>query len=251
MCVSGRQSWWARICLICAVMLLASCAVAPNGERNPDPLEAVNRVTYTFNKGVDRYLLRPVASGYAKVMPRPIRRGVSNFFSNLAEPTVIVNGLLQAKFTQAASDVGRFSLNTTIGLLGFFDVASDLGLTKHDESFGTTFGRWGMGHGTYLVLPFFGPSSIRDGVGTLGDTAFYLPTYIKRDSVRWGLTATWAVDKRQKLLPFDEALKIAPDEYLFVRDAYLQSRYMTVYGEPAPLEEPDLEGIDFDDLEDF
>ncbi len=251
MCVLGRQSLWARICLVCTVLLLASCAVAPNGDRNPDPLEPVNRVTYQFNKGFDRYLLRPVASSYVDVMPKAIRRGVSNFFSNLVEPTVIVNGLLQAKFSQAARDVGRFSLNTTIGLLGFFDVASDLGLDKHEESFGTTFGRWGMGHGSYLVLPFFGPSSIRDGVGMVGDTVLYPPTYIKRDSVRWGLTAVWAVDKRQKLLPFDEALEIAPDEYLFVRDAYLQSRYMTVYGEPAPLEEPDLEGIDFDDLEDF
>src|ERR671923_1957981 len=148
------------------LILLAGCA--SNGEeRDPrDPWEGMNRGIYKFNDTFDEYLAQPVARTYVKVLHQEIRSRIGNFFSNLADPLIGLNNFLQGKFTDGVNDWARFAFNSTIGLLGIHDVASDMGYEKHNEDFGQTFGRWGAGPGPYLVLPILGPSSLRDGLGT-------------------------------------------------------------------------------------
>src|SRR5690606_22079911 len=151
--------------LLC-IGLLPACATLPSGERDPrDPMERFNRSMYRFNDTLDRNVARPVARAYVKVTPAPVRSGVSNFFRNLNTPTVIVNNLLQAKPRAFFTDTLRLVVNTTIGIGGLFDPASQLGIPAGDEDFGQTLGRWGVGSGPYVVLPFLGPSTARDTVG--------------------------------------------------------------------------------------
>ncbi len=158
--------------ILATVCGLTACANTPPHEDVSDPLEPVNRVIDSFNDKVDRAILKPTAQGYEKVVPATARSSVTNFFANLNEPLVVVNQLLQGKGKEGVSDTGRFLVNSTIGLLGLFDPASQMGLTRHDEDFGQTFGRWGIGEGWYLVLPILGPSTLRDTAGKFGDSAF-------------------------------------------------------------------------------
>src|SRR5665647_608258 len=145
---------------------LGGCATTGGG--NPDdPLERYNRAMFNFNDGLDKAIIKPVASGYKAVMPEVARTGVTNFFSNLGDIWIGINNILQGKIGAGASDFGRFAINTTAGILGLFDVASNAGLEKHNEDFGQTLGRWGMGSGAYVVLPILGPSNVRDGLSTL------------------------------------------------------------------------------------
>ena len=134
-----------------------------------DPLEGFNRAMYTFNDRLDKYALKPLAKGYRAITPTGVRKSVSNFFSNLHEPMVMLNNLLQGKPGQATSDLIRFVVNSTVGIVGLFDVSSKVGLPKHDEDFGQTLAVWGVGDGPYLVLPFFGPSNLRDGPSLVVD----------------------------------------------------------------------------------
>lgn len=204
-----------------------------------DPLEPVNRAIYSFNQQFDRFLLKPVAKGYRAVLPTPVRRGVSNFFSNLREPAVIVNDALQGRFGDAGSDLGRFLTNTTIGVLGIFDVATHFGLDRHSADFGQTLGKWGVGDGPYLVLPILGPSNIRDSVGLYGDTELYPPTHMEEQSTAWKLYGVELIDTRARLLDAGDILEQAgaQDPYIFVREAYRQRRRNLIQGEsgaPAP-----------------
>lgn len=201
-----------------------------------DPMEGFNRAIFTFNDKVDRYVFKPVAKGYRAVLPAPVRKGFSNFFSNLREPIVIVNDLLQGKFLQAASDTGRFLVNTIFGIAGLFDVATGAGLDKHHEDFGQTLGVWGVGEGPFLVLPIFGPSSIRDGVGLVGDIASYPPTYKDEVSTRHKLFGAEVVDTRARLLDAGDILDQAAgdDPYIFVREAYRQRRQSQITDGAAP-----------------
>ena len=212
--------------LIAAVLALLTGLSGCAHYNNPrDPLESFNRGVYAFNDGVDTAILKPIAQGYRAVLPQVVRTGVGNFFSNLDDVTVIVNGVLQLKIPQATSDLGRFLINSTIGLLGLFDVATELGLEKHNEDFGQTLGYWGIGSGPYLVLPLFGPSSFRDAIGRFAD--FYTDVVWQINDMRWrnALYGTRVVNNRSRLLDTEEVLKIAAiDEYSFVRDAYLQRR---------------------------
>jgi phospholipid-binding lipoprotein MlaA len=204
-----------------------------------DPLEPLNRGIYAFNDALDTAVVKPVATGYRAVLPQFVRTGVSNFFSNLDDITVIVNGILQLKIPQALSDTGRFVINTTVGVLGLIDVATHLGLEKHNEDFGQTLGYWGVGNGPYLMLPFLGPSTFRDGVGRWVDS--------KTDPVRWEdhirtrnqFLLLRVVNTRANLLDSEKVLDAAAiDRYAFLRDAYLQRRRSLVYdGNPPP--EPD------------
>ena len=239
------------------VLLLSSSACATRGQsvsggeepvsveeahNNNDPFEPFNRAMYTFNDKLDRYLLKPVARGYRAVVPRPVRRGVSNFFSNLREPVVIINNALQGKFGNAASGLGRFLTNSTFGLFGLLDVATPFGLERHDEDFGQTLGVWGVGDGPYLVLPFFGPSNFRDGIGIYSDWQLYPPTYLSDESTKWTVYAIEAVDTRARLLDTGDILEQAAgrDPYAFVREAYRQRRRSLIEDggkqEPAPLD---------------
>lgn len=232
-----------------ALVLVCGCATTGGTAQDPyasaptyDPLEPVNRAVYVFNDRFDRYLARPVARGYRVVVPRPVRRGVSNFFANLWEPSIMVNNLLQGKFGHAASDLTRFLTNSTLGVLGLFDVASGMGLERHNEDLGQTLGVWGFGEGPFLVLPFFGPSNIRDGVGLYGDLQLYPPTHLTDESTRWAVYVLDAVDTRARLLDAGDILEQAAgeDPYVFVREAYLLRRRSLIRDggddQPAPLD---------------
>ncbi len=220
-----------------ATLLLGGCASVNEMEGDPyDPLEPLNRVVYTFNDGLDKILIKPLAQGYQAITPQPVDRGVTNFFGNLADVGSAVNNLLQLKFGRAANDVGRVLVNSTVGIVGVMDVASNLDMPKSGEDFGQTLGTWGFGSGPYLVLPVLGPSSARDTVGLVADWYLDPVNYIEDDEVRWGVVALRVIDKRADLLGTSRILQQATwDPYAFVRDAYLQKRRSEVYdGNPPP-----------------
>ena len=206
-----------------------------------DPLERANRAIFRFNRTADRFVLRPVASGYHTITPDPLERSISRFFVNLSSPIVIVSDLLQGKFKQAGADTGRFLLNSTVGLLGFLDVATHVGLEFHDEDLGQTLGRWGLEQGPYLVVPIFGPYTLRDGVGRILELPLELLNHYDNDDARRKLVLLYYIDKRMSLLAADDALANAFDPYIFVRDAYLQRRRYLVYDGDPPFLEEDFE----------
>jgi phospholipid-binding lipoprotein MlaA len=205
-----------------------------------DPFERFNRAMYTFNDKFDRYLLKPVAKGYRKVTPTPVRRGVSNFFSNLHDVPIMLNNLLQGKPKQAASDFSRFFVNSTIGIFGLFDVATKWELPKHDEDFGQTLAVWGVGSGPYLVLPFFGPSNLRDAPALVVDWEIYPPNQMKDSGTRDKMLVLEVVDKRAQLLAAGDILEQAAgqDPYVFVREAYRQRRRYLIYDGNPPQAAP-------------
>ena len=208
-----------------AVLLLALAAGGCATSNTPgDPFEGFNRAMFSFNEGVDKAIIHPVATGYKAVVPEPARDCVSNVFSNINDIFVGVNSLLQGKVVDAASDACRFVVNTTIGLLGCFDVASKMGLEKHNRDFGQTFGKWGMPTGPYLVLPILGASNIRDGVGN----AIYSrldPVWANHVPTRNVAFTLRAVSRRAGQLDASSVLEDAAlDKYSFVRDSYLQRR---------------------------
>src|SRR5262245_42062736 len=226
-----------------ALIALAGCTTMSSPDPR-DPWEPLNRATFEFNDGVDRVLLKPVAEGYRFVMPDPARTAVTNFFSNLNDPWVALNQLMQGKVRLAIDDFGRFVWNSTIGLLGLIDVATDMGLPKHKEHFGQTMGVWGVGFGPYFVVPILGPSSVRDAAGLVPDAFAYLPWQIPkwadfnhRVTWQWSLTGLDLIQTRANLLDASSVLEEAAlDRYAFVRDAYFQRRRFLIYdGDPPPL----------------
>lgn len=219
--------------ILMCMMLLGGCATTGNPR---DPLEPLNRGIYHFNDGVDNLVLRPAAELYRGALPQFIRTGVSNFFSNINDVIVALNNLLQGKFLNAASDVGRIAVNTTAGLLGVIDVATEIGLEKNNEDFGQTLGYWGLGPGPFLMLPILGPSSVRDAVGLLVDYKTHPITYVepsRSQNILWG---TLFINRRAELLETSKILETAAlDPYEFLRDAYLQRRRNLVHdGSPPP-----------------
>lgn len=236
--MTNRASMYAvarALVLGCAVAL-AGCATGP--DRDPrDPLEDFNRAAYSFNDLLDRALLEPLAQGYNYITPAPVNKGVTNFFNNLRDIRSAVNNLLQFKIGRAFSDVGRFAVNSTVGILGLMDVASNMNLPRYDEDFGQTLGVWGFGSGPYIVFPFFGPSSGRDGVGLVVDWFTDPIYYIEDDATRLTLRGLDIVDTRADLLSASRVLEQAAlDPYAFVRDAYLQRREDLVYDGNPPEE---------------
>jgi phospholipid-binding lipoprotein MlaA len=226
-----------------ALLLVAGCAQRPPHKDAADPLEPINRAIYTFNDKVDEYALKPVAEGYERVTPQPVRRSVSNFFGNLEEPIVIVNGALQGKFHQAASDSARFIFNTTFGIVGLFDVATSMGHPRHNEDFGQTFGVWGFGEGWYLVLPFLGPSTVRDTGGRLVNNQMDLVAQHEEVRERNAAIALRVVDTRAGLLGAGRVRDTAAlDPYLYTREAYRQFRWNRIHDGNPPL--PDFDDYD-------
>ncbi len=214
------------LCCCCLLALLSACASNPQQSSSAVPVdkfEGFNRAMFSFNMTLDRWVLKPVAKGYDYVLPEFAKVGVSNFFGNLGEINNVVNDGLQWKWKSAGVDSSRFLVNSTIGVLGLFDVASKMGLEKSDgEDFGQTLAHWGVKSGPYLVLPFLGPSSIRDGVGTPLNWAFDPVLYVDSMYISRGLAATRIVDDRADLLEVEELA--SGDLYVFMRDAYLQRR---------------------------
>lgn len=188
-----------------------------------DPWENWNRKVFRFNETLDTYTLKPVAKGYRKVTPKPVRRSVRNFFGNLGEGKNLVNNLLQAKFHDAGVDTARFLFNTTFGVLGFFDVATRMGLQRNDEDFGQTLGKWGLPSGPYVVLPLLGPSTVRDAPALVPDVYTTVYPYIKRDRYRYGLAGVELVSVRESLLGAEDLLGTG-DKYSMVRNVWLQNR---------------------------
>jgi phospholipid-binding lipoprotein MlaA len=227
-----------------AVSLISGCATAP--DRKPgDPFEPVNRAIFSFNDGVDRYVAVPVAKGYQKVTPQPLRTAVSNFFSNLGDLTNAANALLQLKITDATEDIMRFAFNSVFGIGGLLDWATPAGLPKHHQDFGLTLGHWGIPSGPYLVLPLFGPSTVRDSMGLVVDVKFNPLNYME-PATRNPLYVLQFVSTRSDLLGATDLLQQAAlDKYSFVRDAYTQQRRARLRGTSdnnAPLPNYDDQG---------
>jgi len=217
------------------LLLIVLTAWSPAGySQTHDPLEPVNRVTMGFNKVLDTVLFKPLATTYDQAVPGFAKNMIGNFFANLGEIPTAVNHTLQGRFDQAASDLGRFAVNSTVGVAGLFEVAEPaLGIPRARQDFGQTLAHWGVGSGPYLVLPVFGPSTVRDGIGR-GLTFLVDPvSNVPDSSTALTLQAGRAVDTRSQLLFFDNL--VMGDEYLFVREAYLQLRAQEV-GEASGME---------------
>lgn len=201
-----------------------------------DPLEGFNRAIFGFNETLDEAALKPLAKGYQTVTPPEVRTCIGNFFSNLDDIAVAFNNLLQGKPKAAGSDLCRVVLNSTLGILGFADVATELGFQKNNEDFGQTLGVWGVSSGPYLMLPLFGPSTFRDATGRLVDSPLSPVRRVNNVRTRNSLFAIQAVDKRERLLSVtDLADRVALDKYAFMRDAYLARRESLIRdGAPDP-----------------
>lgn len=246
-----------------ACVLMSGCASTMNGADAPvaadaasapvarvaapkiDPWENWNRKVFSFNEKVDTAVVRPIATAYVKVVPQPVRTGVTNFYGNFSDLWSAVNNLLQGKIANGLQDVMRVGTNTLFGIGGLFDVATEVGLERHGEDFGQTLGRWGVGAGPYLVLPLFGPSSVRDTAALPLDRAVTPALAFSDDPTRFFLAGLGLVNERANLLPATRMLDdMALDKYSFVRDAYMQRRRSLVYdgNEPEPQVEPE-EGV--------
>lgn len=236
--------------LILSLSILSACASVPGGPTEGDPFESYNRAMFSFNDGLDEYFLKPIAEGYDAALPGPIKTGISNFFSNLGDIFVILNDLLQFKFGQALEDTGRFILNSTIGLYGLIDVATPMGLTKNHEDFGQTLATWGVGDGPYIVIPFFGPRTLRDTTDLFVEPQ-YDPIYmIEKDDSLYGAIFLRTIDIRYKLLEASRVVdQAAIDKYSFIRDAYLQHRKNLVYDGNPPEENIPPATISDEDLQ--
>lgn len=219
---------WAAASL--ALALLQGCATGP--QANPaDPLEPFNRGVYSFNEGLDRAVLKPVATAYQDITPSPVRTGVTNFFENISDVWSLVNNVLQGKPAEAADSLFRVTTNTLWGVGGIFDVATELKIPKHKEDFGQTLGTWGLASGPYVVLPLFGPSSVRDTAGLAVDMQGDLVSQSNNVPVRNSLKTLDLVDTRANLLRAGDLLdQAALDKYAFTRDAYLQRRKSLIGG---------------------
>lgn len=223
--------------IVALMAALTGCATIDSDYRDPgDPFESYNRSMHRFNDGLDRAIFKPVARGYNAIVPDPVNRGVTNFFGNLADVTSAINNVLQLKIGRALNDVGRILVNTTLGVFGFMDVASNMNIPKSGEDFGQTLGVWGMGPGPYIVWPILGPRTGRDTIGMVVDWYTDPVYYVEDDTVRWSLRGLRFVDARADLLGASRIMEEAAlDPYAFLRDAYLQKRRDKVYdGNPPP-----------------
>ncbi len=206
-------------------VLLVGCATTASLDER-DPLVDFNRGVYSFNQTMDELIFDPIGKLYRAVTPNFLEKGISNFFSNLGDLSVIANQILQFKFDKAASDVSRVLVNSTIGLLGFFDVSSEIGLPKHNEDFGQTLAQWGFSSGPYIVLPFFGPTTLRDLSSLVVDKGALNPMfYIENDTTKSGLLTLNYVDfKSRSSITHDLIGTASLDEYEFIKNAYFEKR---------------------------
>lgn len=225
------------VVILAGVMALSGCAsfrtAAPG-----DPIEPINRGIYSFNSTFDHYLFKPIAKGYDFVVPGPIKTGVTNVFQNVSDVQSLVSDALQLKGAKFGDDLGRVMLNTTFGIAGIFDLATPMGIERGDEDIGQTLGYWGIGAGPYLVIPFLGPSSLRDAVGRYGDAQINPVSFVSSVPVRNSLTGLSVVDARVGLFPAEDLLnQAALDKYTFLRSAYLQRRQSLVLDGKRPKDE--------------
>jgi len=238
---SGKNAGFLLILLL-FVSLLSGCAAT--GKVN-DPFEPVNRHIYSFNKTADTYIVKPIAKGYDAVLPGPVKTGVTNFFNNLDDLPIAANGLLQGRPQDTASDLARVVLNTTMGVFGLFDVASRLGVVKHEADFGQTLGKWGVKSSPYLIIPILGASTIRDGIGRSVDWYLSPWPWINPEALRYGLYAFDGISIRSEYLQHEDLFDVAAfDEYIAVRNAYLQRRDALINGDKHKANFKDDSGFD-------
>jgi len=228
------------VSLLLAVLLLASCASAPKGQVY-DPIEKVNRVTFKFNEYVDRIVLKPLSQGYVALVPREGRKAVSNFFDNATYVDTIANDFLQGKAKRGVHDFGRLLINTTVGIGGLFDPASSIGLVKHDEDFGQTLGVWGFGPGAYVVVPVYGPNTVRDlpalATSTLTSAVFWAG-FVLAPAVTIPLSVLSVADLRSRASNSIRFVnETAMDPYVFTREAWVQHRTYLIYDGHPPLDD--------------
>ncbi|MGB9428762.1 MAG: VacJ family lipoprotein [Gammaproteobacteria bacterium] len=226
---------------LAGMLMLAGCASAPPDytTQTKDPWEKLNRVTFAFNQKVDKAVARPVAKTYVRAVPVQARHGIHNFLNNLGEPATIVNDLLQGQIRSTLKDTSRFLINSTAGLLGWFDVAQHLNLPDHDADLGETLAHWGMASGPYLVIPLLGPSNVRDASALYPN--YYANPVKNNMQVRYRNAGTLlnAVDARAGVLDLDSTLDSAYDPYTFMRDAWIQHRRYQLYNGNPPMQYPD------------
>jgi len=233
---------------VAAALLLGGCATAGGPSAERDPLEPLNRAVYRFNDAVDRAVLKPVAQAYQDTLPDELRNIVGNVFGNVADLWTAVNQLLQGKPADAASDLSRFVLNSTLGFAGIADIATPAGFRKHSEDFGQTLGRWGIPTGPYLVLPLLGPSNFRDAPALVVDAQGDLVMAIDSAGRRNNAVVLRTIDTRAGLLRAERLVEgAALDRYSFIRDGYLQRRRNQVYDGNPPLSPEDDPGYDPED----
>jgi phospholipid-binding lipoprotein MlaA len=220
----------------CTTLGTAPESEATQDDETWDPFEPFNRAMFSFNETFDQWLLKPVARSYDWVMPDVAKQGVGNFFSNLVQPRVAVNDLLQGKFSQSGRDAGRFLVNSTVGILGLVDVAKYVGLEPKEEDWGQTFAVWGMRDGPYFVWPIIGPRYARDTLGFGFDWLSNPVTYVEPPAASWGLWGLDIVDTRARFLPAEKVLNQAmgDDKYIFIREAYRQRRRNLIYDGNPP-----------------
>ena len=207
-----------------------------------DPWEPMNRKIHAFNNAVDRAVARPLARAYVAVVPQPLRLGVTNFFDNLGSPLTFVNQLLQGRPRDAVQTLGRFVVNSTLGIGGVFDPASDLKMKRRSEDFGQTLGMWGWRSSRFVELPLFGPRTLRDVFGLAGDMPLSVVRQVEEDKIRVTLQGLQLVDTRAQLLSLDAMRADAADDYALVRDAWLQRRTFQIEGDRRnrPTQDGDL-----------
>jgi len=223
------------LAIFALIFALGGCATLPSGKPDPsDRFERVNRSVYAFNRAIDRAVVRPMARTYVKITPAPVRSSISNFFTNLDYPVTIVNDFLQGKLHDGLSDVGRFGVNSVIGIGGLFDPASHWGMEKHNEDFGLTLARWGLHSGPYLMLPILGPSSVRDAPGRVADRFMTPTSYLNNTGVEVGAFVAKGVTTRADVLDLDQMIDSAFDPYAFVRTAWLQRREYQIHNGNVP-----------------
>ena len=214
--------------LLTIVLLFPLTSASAAEEENVDPWESTNRMIFAFNETLDKYILRPVAKGYDFVMPDAAQRGVGNFISNIYEFNSVFNSLLQGRLEGAAQSGGRLLVNTTLGVLGFFDVATAMGIEPNVSDFGQTLAVWGVEPGPFVMLPVFGPRTVRSGVGYFVDTYTSIPALIEDREAAYVFWTIEVIDFRAGLLDADDL--ITGDRYIFIRDAYLQARRTYING---------------------
>ena len=231
-----------RTASLVIALLAMLCAGPARADDDADPWEDFNRAMFSFNDGLDRWVLEPVAKGYDFITPTPLEHCISNFFNNLRVPIQSVNGFLQGKPVNGASDIGRFTVNTTLGLAGFLDPATTFGLVRHEEDFGQTLGVWGVNPGPYFVIPLLGPSTVRDAGAKFVDPEWYWARYLDNDTLYWSI---WGFDKvrgRANLLKAEKVIDEASlDRYSFIRDAWWQRRRNQVYDGSPPRDKEEEE----------
>jgi phospholipid-binding lipoprotein MlaA len=240
--MSRAQALLRAAALLCVALIANGCASAPGRTTPDDPLQGLNRGVFKFNDTLDRAAVKPIAKGYKKVVPGFVRAGIGNFLSNIEYPVTIVNEFLQGKPANGFRGLGRFVLNSTLGVAGILDVGTPVGLEATDEDFGQTLAVWGVKSGPFVMLPFFGPSSLRDAPSRIVD--YFLTPLSYTDDVHdpeipweaeWGERVLDAVHSRAELLTVDQTLQRTFDQYAFVRDAWVQQREFVIFdGNPPP-----------------